>query len=268
MKSAGDPTAAFRFGIFEFEAGSGELRKNGLKVRLTQQPAKLLCALLRSEGKLCTREELRKELWPADTFVNFEHSLNKAVWGLRQALGDVVANRRYVQTIAGRGYRFLVKPQRGNRLASQGGKLESLAVLPPENVSSNEDCTFLACQVASRLTNELCRVTSLRVPASSMIKQCNLAGMNPQAAGAQLGVDAVLVGEIFQRNGDLLVNLELIDIRDGTQIWGTQLKEVWPQALERAEQIADEIMQQLQPTLVRARKRITPTAMSAIFRVA
>lgn len=266
MKPAGDPTAIFRFGIFEFETGSGELRKNGLKVRLSQQSAKLLYVLLRSEDKLCTREELRRELWPADTFVDFEHSLNKAVWGLRQALGDFVANPRYIETVAGQGYRFLVIPQlaqRGCRLASKTSKtrtLESLAVIPPTNVSGSEECTFLASQVACRVTNELCGVARLRVLACGTVKQYNLAGVDPRAAGHQLGVDAVLAGEILQRNGDVIVTLELIDASDGTQIWGTQLKEAWPQAAERAEQIADDIVKQLKSTLARTRKGITSGA--------
>ena len=261
MKSPAHRKAIYRFGLFEFDPVSGELRKSGLKVRLSQQSAKLLSVLLRSEGKLCTREELRRELWPVDTFVDFEHSLNKAVWGLRQALGDFVASPRYIETVASQGYRFLVIPQYQGQSVSPAGKkhaFESLAVLSPSNVSGSEECAFLAGQVASRLTSKLCGVTRLRVLAHSTVKQYNLAGVDPRTAGNQLGVDAVLTGEILQRNGDLIVSLELIDAADGSQIWGTQLKEAWPQAAERAEQIADEIIRQLQPTLARTRKATTP----------
>ncbi len=264
MKSPAHRKTIYRFGLFEFDPASGELRKSGLKIRLSQQSAKLLSVLLRSEGKLCTREELRRELWPADTFVDFEHSLNKAVWGLRQALGDFVASPRYIETVASQGYRFLVIPQSqqpGNP-ARKRRSLGSLAVIPLGNSSGSEDCAFLAGQVASTLTNKLCGTAKLRVLASSIVKQSNLAGMDAQAAGKELGVDAVLAGEILQRNGDLIVTLELIDAIDGSQIWGTQLKEAWPQAAELAEQMADEIVRQLQPALARTRKGIAPSGTS------
>jgi DNA-binding winged helix-turn-helix (wHTH) protein len=256
MKSPAGRRVIYRFGLFEFDPRSGELRKNGLRVRLSQQSSKLLNVLINSDGRLCTRGELRQELWPADTFVDFEHSLNKAVWGLRQALGDFVASPRYIETVAGQGYRFLVSPQNGQSVSQTGRArtLESLAVIPPANPAGSEEGGFFTSQVASRLTNKLCGLAKLRVLAYSTVKQYDLAGLDPRAAGNQLGVDAVLTGEIVQRNGDVIITLELIDTTDGTHIWGTQLKEVWPQAADRTEQIADEIVQQLRPTLARIRK--------------
>ena len=98
---------AVRFGVFEFDLRSGELRKQGRKIRLEGQPVQVLIKLLDRPGELVTREELQKELWPADTFVNFEQSLNAAVKRLRQALGDSPANPRFVETLARRGYRFI-----------------------------------------------------------------------------------------------------------------------------------------------------------------
>src|SRR6476646_446996 len=98
---------ALRFGVFEFDLRSGELRKQGRKIRLEGQPVLVLIKLLDRPGELITREELQKELWPCDTFVNFEQSLNAAVKRLRQALGDSPANPRFVETLARRGYRFI-----------------------------------------------------------------------------------------------------------------------------------------------------------------
>src|SRR5579864_2287423 len=96
-----------RFGQFEFDLRSGELHKQGRKVRLEGQPVQVLIKLLEHPGELVTRETLRNELWPADTFVNFEQSLNAAVKRLRQALGDSPDNSRFVETLARRGYRFI-----------------------------------------------------------------------------------------------------------------------------------------------------------------
>src|SRR5678816_4341727 len=86
---------------------AGELRKNGLKVRLQEQPFQILTLLLEQPGEVVSREELRNRLWPADTFVDFDHSLNTAIRRLRDALGDSAENPRFVETVARRGYRFL-----------------------------------------------------------------------------------------------------------------------------------------------------------------
>src|ERR1043166_5794292 len=107
MSGSSQPKTALRFGIFEFDAEAGELRRNGMKVRLAGQPIEILSMLLERPGRVVTREELRARLWPADTFVEFEHSLNAAVMRLRQALGDDADTPRFVETLPRRGYRFL-----------------------------------------------------------------------------------------------------------------------------------------------------------------
>lgn len=98
----------FRFGIFEMNARTGELRKDGKTgPRLSGQPLELLLQLLEHSGELVSREELRQRLWPADTFVDYDHSLNTAVNKLREALNDSADNPRFIQTIPRRGYRFI-----------------------------------------------------------------------------------------------------------------------------------------------------------------
>jgi DNA-binding winged helix-turn-helix (wHTH) protein len=90
---------------------SGELRKNGNKLKLQEQPFQVLAMLLERPGEVVTREELRQRLWPADTFVDFDHSLNTAINKLRDALGDSAANPRFIETLAKRGYRFIAPVQ-------------------------------------------------------------------------------------------------------------------------------------------------------------
>jgi cholera toxin transcriptional activator len=102
-----------RFAVFEVDLAAGELRKNGNRIRLQEQPFQMLVYLLDRAGEVVTREELRQKLWPADTFVDFDHSLNTAVNKLREALGDSASSPRYVETLARRGYRFLAPVQRG-----------------------------------------------------------------------------------------------------------------------------------------------------------
>lgn len=97
----------FRFGVFETDTASGELRKSGVRLRLQDQPFQVLIVLLEHAGDIVTREELRQKLWPADTFVDFDHSLNTIVNKLREVLGDSASSPRFIETLAKRGYRFL-----------------------------------------------------------------------------------------------------------------------------------------------------------------
>jgi TolB-like protein/DNA-binding winged helix-turn-helix (wHTH) protein/Flp pilus assembly protein TadD len=96
-----------RFGVFELDLQAGQLHKHGLRVRLQEQPFQVLAMLIDHHGEVVTREELQKKLWPADTFVDFDHGLNKAVNKIREALSDSAASPRFVETISRRGYRFL-----------------------------------------------------------------------------------------------------------------------------------------------------------------
>jgi len=96
-----------RFGVFELDLAAGELRKNGAKLRLQEQPFQVLALLLENAPDVVTREQLRQKLWLADTFVDFDHSLNTAVNKLRETLGDSASSPRYIETLARRGYRFI-----------------------------------------------------------------------------------------------------------------------------------------------------------------
>jgi TolB-like protein/DNA-binding winged helix-turn-helix (wHTH) protein/Flp pilus assembly protein TadD len=114
------------FGVFELDLRAGELRKRGLRVRLQQQPFQVLAMLLEHAGGVVLREELQKKLWPADTFVDFDHGLNKAISKIREALGDSAESPRFVETVGRRGYRFLADvrvadttPVRSPELATQ-----------------------------------------------------------------------------------------------------------------------------------------------------
>ena len=104
-------TAIARFGVFEVDLERRELRKHGRKLRLQEQPFAVLAALIDNPGKVLSREELRARLWPADTFVDFDHSLNTAVNKLRMVLGDSASSPRFIETVERRGYRFLADVQ-------------------------------------------------------------------------------------------------------------------------------------------------------------
>jgi DNA-binding winged helix-turn-helix (wHTH) protein len=106
------PALRYRFGVFEADAATGELRRKGLRVKLHSQPFQVLLLLLERPGELLTREEIASALWPDGAFVDFDHGLNSAINRIREALGDSAANPRFIETLARRGYRFLAPVER------------------------------------------------------------------------------------------------------------------------------------------------------------
>src|SRR5258708_27701198 len=107
MSVADQAPGVIHFGVFEVDLRSGELRKQGMRIRLSGQSFQVLETLLSRPGTLVTREELQQKLWPADSFGDFEHGLNAAVNRVREALGDSAENPRFVETLPRRGYRFI-----------------------------------------------------------------------------------------------------------------------------------------------------------------
>src|SRR5215467_6689072 len=101
------PPVRVHFGVFEVDLRAGELRKYGVRLRLQEQPFQVLAMLLERPGETVTREALRNRLWTAETFVDFDHGVNKAINRIRDALGDSATSPRFVETVARRGYRFI-----------------------------------------------------------------------------------------------------------------------------------------------------------------
>ncbi len=135
----------WRFGVFEADSATGELRRKGMRVRLHAQPFQVLAMLLERPGEMLTREEISRVLWPEGTFVDFDHGVNSAVNRLREALGDRAANPRFVETLARRGYRF-VAPVEVVGSAEAGVPVALTAPAAPaawaETCDSAEDMAF------------------------------------------------------------------------------------------------------------------------------
>jgi DNA-binding winged helix-turn-helix (wHTH) protein len=128
----------YRFGVFEADSTTGELRRQGLRIKLHSQPLQLLFLLLERPGELLTREEISKELWPDGTFVDYEHGVNSAVNRIREALGDKASHPRFIETLARRGYRFVAQVERialREEAATADSNAETLAAVP-ENAST------------------------------------------------------------------------------------------------------------------------------------
>src|SRR5262250_3924947 len=107
MENSGQSKTTIKFGVFEVNPRSGEVRKSGTRIRLQDHPFKVLLALLEHPGEVVSREELRQRIWPTESFGDFDHAVNVAVGKLRIALGDSADVPRYVETLHRRGYRFV-----------------------------------------------------------------------------------------------------------------------------------------------------------------
>jgi TolB-like protein/DNA-binding winged helix-turn-helix (wHTH) protein/Tfp pilus assembly protein PilF len=137
VKQASRSADVIRFHVFEVDTVTGELRKHGLRIKLQDQPFQVLCLLLARPGELVTREELRKMLWPADTFVDFEHGLNKTINKLREALSDDKERPRYIETLPRRGYRFIASVMPAQPPSEPHGAQAVLAPQPDPIVTGN-----------------------------------------------------------------------------------------------------------------------------------
>jgi DNA-binding winged helix-turn-helix (wHTH) protein len=212
-------TKPFRFGVFELDVSTGELRKSGLRIRLRQQCAQVLSLLLERSGELVTREELRERLWPGNTFVEFEGSLNKVMVRLREALGDSVESPRLIETLPRKGYRFigsLREPAASDsadgqqELQKQSRKLASFAVLPFLFLNAVEERESFSLGFADALITSLGNLEDLIVlPTAAILKYAG-AG-DPMQISRELGVRYVLMGNIQKMGADWRVSVQIFD---------------------------------------------------------
>src|SRR5882762_1052744 len=167
---------SLQFGVFEVDLRAGELRRNGSKIKLQGQPFQILTMLLARPGEVVTREELQKKLWPADIFVDFDHSLNAAIRRLRDALDDSAENPRFVETVARRGYRFLAPVNGG--APTFPAQAFPLPIISPKRLHISAALAVLLAGVALGWVIAHWRHQSAQVP-SVQIKQRRLTA-NPE----------------------------------------------------------------------------------------
>ena len=316
MGQSADPHRILCFGSFEVDVASGELRRQGLKIKLQDQPFRLLALLLERAGDVVTREEVREKLWPADTFVDFDHSLNTAVRKLREALRDSAEAPRYVETIARRGYRFIApvaslptahlalstdaptlqvahsadaavaalpptpatRPsnsappllilaivvicaaafvaywvvQRLGMTTHSGGRL-TLAVLPFDNLSGDEDQDYLSDGLTEEMITQLGRLEPdrLRVLARSSTRKYKRADRDIGRLRHELGADYVLEGSLRLAGGRVRVTAQLVQVDEQSQVWAEtyerDLRDVLIVQSEVAEAVAHTIALTLTP---------------------
>ena len=310
MLAAAPASRVLRFDRFELDIRAGELRKAGVKLRLQGQPIQVLAALLNNAGELVTLEQLRAQLWTADTFVDFDHSLHNAIARIREVLGDSAEAPRYIETLPRRGYRYigpvadfqprsatetghhaskpltLVKAPKRKRIpalvfaafvlgalftlglvASTTWRylhakaavlpIQSIAVLPLDNLSGDPSEEFFADGMTDQLITDLAKVGSLRVISRTSVMQYKGAKKALPAIARELNVDAIVEGSVIRSGPRVRVTAQLIRARTDQHLWAETYDRDLGDILKLQGEVADAIAQQV-------RAQLTPNQQSQL----
>jgi TolB-like protein/DNA-binding winged helix-turn-helix (wHTH) protein/Tfp pilus assembly protein PilF len=281
--SLSNPSARrFRFDEFEVDVLAGQLLRDGRKIPLPGKPFELLVILLQHPAEVVTREALRNRLWSNGTFVEFDDSLNHAVRSLREALGDVADSPRFIETLPRHGYRFLrpvecpaVRRRRIPTTASAvllvalaaaagfaiwhalrparfPGRI-MLAVLPLDNLSGDREQEFLADSLTEELTTELGRLNPQRLGVIARTSVMHFKGTKKTVSeiAKELHVDYVVEGGVRMAEHRLRISMQLIRVRDQSQVWAyfdeRKLDEILTVQHALAEQTAQRLSVELAP---------------------
>jgi TolB-like protein/DNA-binding winged helix-turn-helix (wHTH) protein/Flp pilus assembly protein TadD len=289
-----------RFDIFELDVRTGELRKRGVKVRLQGQPLQVLETLLRRPGDLVTREELRAQIWNADTFVDFDHSLHNAIARIREALGDSAEAPRYIETLPRRGYRFIgpvetaktalqqasvqskqssevsteVRPSRPHALlafatlivvvvlgsvfwlertatplTSAAPRLDSIAVLPLDNLSGDASEDFFVDGMTDQLITDLAKVGSLRVISRTSVMRYKGTKKSLPEIARELNVNAIVEGSVVRSGQRVRVTAQLLEASTDQHLWAETYDRDLGDVLKLQGEVADAIAQKIRVQL-------------------
>ena len=309
-----------RFGTFEVDVRSGELRRSGLKIKLQDQPFQLLAVLLERPGDLVTREDIQRRLWPSNTFVDFDLALNAAVKKLRQALNDDAGTPRYIETLPRRGYRFVFPVAAEESLVSRplpgaGGpaqehvpaisvkrhgmkvagwvlmagipvvlflvlialnfaglrelslgkgltrvfgwphgatpptRIESIAVLPLENLSHDPEQEYFADGMTDALTAELATIGALRVISRTSAMEYKGSKKRLTDIARELNVDAVVEGSVMRSRNRVRITAQLIDTARDRHLWAENYERDVGDVVTLQGEVARAIAQEIQVKL-------------------
>ena len=264
-----------KFGTFEFDVKTRELRKGGIRIRLQDQPFEILAMMLDRPGEVVTREELRQRLWPAGTFVDFEHSLNAAVKRLRAALGDEADNPRFVETLHRRGYRFIASvesPDNGAKIdvrrpraaVSKAPDGPRLVVLPFDNISNDPAQEYFSDGLTEEMITQIARLCpgTLGVIARTSAMRFKRSAKSAGEIGRELGVDFLLEGSVRREGDRVRITAQLIESRTEVHLWAEtydrRLEESLLLQSDVAARVARSLAVELMPDRREALSRVKP----------
>lgn len=241
------PLQILRFGDFEVDLRAGQLRRNGARVRLQDQPFQVLAVLLEHAGEVVSREELRQRLWPSDTFVDFDNNLNTAINKIREAFGDSAEKPHFVETLLRRGYRFIA--------SAEDSRCNSprimLAVLPFQNLSGDPQQEYFSDGMTEEMIAQLGRLhpNQLAVIARPTAMQYKDTTKRIDEIGRELGVEYILAGSV-RRGGDRVrITAELAQVRNQTQLWADSYDRDFSDILAVQKDVAQSFAREIRLTL-------------------
>ena len=281
------PAHTVRFGPFQLDLHAAELCHNGSKTKLPEQPFRVLVALLEHPGDVVTREELRQRLWGSNTFVDFEQGLNTAVKRLREVLGDSAEKPQYIETLPRHGYRLMVPVERAEPvavavaeapvrrrklwltvsflllLAAVTGvvwrqrllerfrpvKIESLAVLPLENVSGDPGEEYFADGMTEALITELGKVHALRVISRQSVMQYKGTSKAVPQIAHELHVDAVVEGSVLRAGGKVRITTQLIQANPERHLWSESYERDVSDVITLQRQVTQAVVREIRVSL-------------------
>src|SRR6266404_2643574 len=250
MKARESAASAVRFGAFEVDFQSRDLRKYGMRIRMEEKPFKILELLLERSSHVVTRTMLRERLWP-DTVVGYEHGLNTAMNKLRDVLGDSARNPRFIETLPRRGYRFIapvVNP--GKPVALEGKRM--LLVLPFESLCGDDEQEFFAEGLTEEMISQLGQLDPKRLGVIARTSSIQYKSMNKSIGeiAAELNVDCVLEGSVCCNGRRVRINGQLIEARDQTHLWSGTYDRYLRDSLDVQMDVARHIGKALTPELL------------------
>jgi len=317
-----------RFSVFEVDLRTGELRKQGLRVKLHGQPFQVLAMLLERPGELVTREEIREKLWPQDTFIDFEHSVNSSIKRLREALGDDPATPRFIETLPRHGYRFIapVETLSPNHIPKENGeaaaaiasrppasetgrpaglgdadsaaaagarrlhlpkrwiaaamvglavalmailiglnvfslrdrllprtspvpKIESIAVLPLENLSHEPEQEYFADGMTEELITDLGKIGALRVISRTSVMRYKGTKKPLPEIAKELNVDALVEGTVLRSGNRVRVTVNLLHASTDRHIWAETYERDFRDVISLQDEVAQAVAREIKVAL-------------------
>jgi len=250
VASSSSSRIKIRFAPFEFDPVAGELQKSGGKIKLQGQPIEILALLLERPGILVRREELQRRLWPDNTFVDFENSLNAAIKRLRAALSDSPDKPRFIETLARRGYRFIGAVEVAE-LTEAKSPIRSLAVLPLANLSGDPQQDYFADGMTEELVTQLGRISALRVVSRTSSMTYKTTNKQLPEIARELHVDGIVEGSVLRSGNRVRITAQLIEASTDHHLWAQDyegdMRDVLSLQGRVAQAIAGKIQAKLKP---------------------
>src|SRR2546423_3045075 len=255
----------YEFGPFRLEAAERRLLHNGHSVPLTAKVFDILLFLVQRNGHLVQKGELLKRVWP-DNIVE-ENNLSVSIALLRKALGESHNEHQYIETVPKHGYRFIAEVREDLHVVPPGvsstisftecsAPLDTLAVLPFFDEGHSSDFDYLSDGLTETIINNLSHLPRLKIMARNTVFRYRGSVLDPREIGQKLGVRAVLIGKMLQMNDCLTVSVELINVADGSLVWGGRFERPVSKILELEEEISREISEKLRFELTSEEKTL------------